>query len=380
MKKKILIILTFVFLYNACDKQYKVIDGTTKETFNKSIKSISSKLTILQRDKMQEAIKLIYKFKTEGQDENNRWEQLYKLLDGKNTEQIFDIAEDIAKKNKIPWSSTSMNSVDPSVFDKDIKPLTVAEQKLKQIEEATRINIRFTPIDKDAAVNDGFYLYPELVDDTGLAVSYKDLPLNLSISFINNGVIVYMIQREINSSEIGNPTLKKGIKILYSMFENKKLTTSNIDVEAKINVANKYLYGKLSGIPIDLNKTRDALSPIENEINKQVALDNVKKFIQLIGSKQFSEAYSLTQNPKWSSLENFSSTSNGFGTIAATNLLNAESEEINKDQLTVIAQYQIKDLNGKIKTLTQNFILKKIKDNWLITNTETKEIKEDTWK
>lgn len=164
------------------------------------------------------------------------------------------------------------------------------------------------------------------------------------------------------------------------MFENKKLTTSNIDVEAKINVANKYLYGKLSGIPIDLNKTRDALSPIENEINKQVALDNVKKFIQLIGSKQFSEAYSLTQNPKWSSLENFSSTSNGFGTIAVTNLLNAESEEINKDQLTVIAQYQIKDLNGKIKTLTQNFILKKIKDNWLITNTETKEIKEDTWK
>lgn len=380
MRKIFLIGLTFIFLCSSCEKEYKVIDGTSKETFTKSVKSISSKLTILQQDKIQEAVKLIYKFKTEGSDENKRWEQLYTLLNGKNAEQIFDIAEDIAKKNKIPWSSTSMNSVDPSVFDNDLKPLTEAEQKLKQIEKATRINIRYSPISKDETINDGFYLYPELIDDSGSEIFYADLPLTLSISFINNGTIVYVIQREINSSTVGDPSLNKGIKIPFFMFDNKKLATSSLDVEIKINAEDKYLYGKLSGIPIDLSKTRDASTPIEDEINKQVALDNVKKFIQLIGDKQYSEAYNLAQNPKWTSLDQFSSTTNGFGTIAATNLINAQLEEKNDDKQTVNVQYQIKDINGKIKTLTQNFILKKVKDNWLITNTETKEIKEDTWK
>lgn len=380
MRKIFLIGLTFIFLCSSCEKEYKVIDGTSKETFTKSVKSISSKLTILQQDKIQEAVKLIYKFKTEGADENKRWEQLYTLLNGKNAEQIFDIAEDIAKKNKIPWSSTSMNSVDPSVFDNDLKPLTEAEQKLKQIEKATRINIRYSPISKDETINDGFYLYPELIDDSGAEIFYADLPLTLSISFINNGTIIYVIDREINSSAVGDPSLNKGIKIPFFMFDNKKLATSTLDVEIKINAEDKYLYGKLSAIPIDLSKTRDASTPIEDEINKQVALDNVKKFIQLIGDKQYSEAYNLAQNPKWTSLDQFSSTTNGFGTIAATNLINAQLEEKNDDKQTVNVQYQIKDINGKIKTLTQNFILKKVKDNWLITNTETKEIKEDTWK
>jgi hypothetical protein len=380
MRNIFLMGLTFIFLCYSCEKEYKVIDGTSKETFTQSVKSISSKLTILQQDKIQEAVKLIYKFKTEGSDEDKRWEQLYTLLNGKNAEQIFDMAEEIAKKNKIPWTSISMNSVDPSVFDKDLKPLTEAEQKLKQIEKATRINLRYAPINKDDKINDGFYLYPELIDDSGAAVSYTDLPLNLSISFINNGNIVYVIQREVNSSQVGNPSLMKGIKVYYSLFDNKKLFNSSFDVEIKIKAEDKYLYGKLSGIPIDLSKTRDASTPIEDEINKQVALDNVKKFIRFIGNKQYSEAYNLTQNPKWISLDQFSSTTNGFGTIDATNLINAQSGEKNENRQMVNVQYQIKDINGKVKTLTQNFILKKVKDNWLITNTVTKEIKEDTWK
>jgi hypothetical protein len=380
MRNIFLIGLTFIFLCYSCEKEYKVIDGTSKETFTKSVKSVSSKLTILQQDKIQDAVKLIFKFKTEGSDEDKRWEQLYSLLNGKNAEQIFDMAEQIAKQNKIPWSSTSMNSVDPSVFDDNLKPLTEVEQKLQQIEKATRINLRYSPINKDENLNEGFYLYPELIDDSGSAVSYTDLPLNLSISFINNGNMVYVIQREVNSSEVGNPSLMKGIKIPYSMFDNKKLSNSFLDVEIKINAEDKYLHGKLTNIPIDLSKTRDASTPIEDEINKQVALDNVKKFIQFIGNKKYSEAYSLTMNNKWGSLDQFSSTTNGFGTIDAVNLINAQVGEKNDDKQIVNVQYQIKDVNGKIKTLTQNFILRKVKDNWLIINTETKEIKEDTWK
>ncbi|MDR1876439.1 MAG: hypothetical protein LBQ84_02305 [Flavobacteriaceae bacterium] len=380
MKKAFLILLSFFFILFSCKKEYTVIDGTSEETFKESMESISSKLTILQQDKIQEAVKLIYKFKTERTEEDKRWEQLYKLLNGKNAEQIFDVAEEIAKENKIAWSSTSMNSLDPSVFNEDIKPLTEEEQKLKQIETATRIKLRFSPVSTDAELNDGFYLYPELVDDSDKTVFYTDLPLEFSISFVNNGTVVYVTKRKVASSETGDPSLNKGIKIPYAMFDKEKMATTSVDVEVKTNAGDKYLYGRLPNVPIDMSKTREAVSSIEDEINTQVALDNVKSFIQNIGSKNYSRAYSLTKNPKWDTEERFSSASNGFGTIDATNLLTTERINTSKDKIIIFALYQIKDKDGKVKTLKQNFILKKDKDNWLITDTETKEIKDDTWK
>ncbi len=380
MRRIFLILLSCFFLFFSCKKEYSAVDGASKDTFNKSIESLSSKLTILQQDKIQEAIKLIYKFKTEGTDENKRWEQLYKLLNGKNAEQIFDMAEEVAKENKIAWSSTSMNTLDSSVFDETAKPLTEEEKKFKQIEAATRINLRFSSVNTDPELNDGFYLYPELVDDTDRNVSYTNLPLEYSISFINNGTVVYVTKRTVTSSEVGDPGLKKGIKIPYNMFDKEKMANGSVDVEVKTSAGDKYLYGKLSNIPVDLSKTREAANSIENEINNQIGLDNVKSFIQNIGNKNFSKAYSLTKNPKWDTEEKFSSPSNGFGTIEATNLLTTEVVNSSKDKMTVFALYQIKDKNGKIKTLKQNFILKKDKDNWLIADTETKEVKEDTWK
>ncbi|MDR2123249.1 MAG: hypothetical protein LBP34_09015 [Flavobacteriaceae bacterium] len=380
MRKIFLILLSFFFLLSSCKKEYTVVDGTSKETFNESMESISSKLTILQQDKIQEAIKLIYKFKTEGTDEKKRWEQLHNLLNGKNAEQIFDAAEKIAKENKIAWTSTSMNSLDPSVFDGNLKPLTAEEQNLKQIETATHIKLRFSSVSTDAEINDGFYLYPELVDDADKTISYKDLPLEFSISFINNGTVVYVTKKKATSSEVGDVSLKKGIKIPFNIFDKEKMANASVDVEVKTSAGDKYLYGKLSGIPVDISKTRETTNSIEDEINNQVALNNVKSFIQNIGDKKYSKAYSLTRNPQWETEEKFASTSNGFGTIEATNLLTTELTDRTKDKITIFALYQIKDKKGKIKTLKQNFILEKEKDNWLITNTETKEIKEDIWK
>ncbi len=379
MKKIFLFLLTFFLLLVACKKEYSVVDGTSKETFNESIESISAKLTILQQDKIQEAIKLIYKFKTEGTDESKRWEHLYKLLNGKNAEQIFDMAEEVAKENKISWSSTSMNALDDSIFDEE-KPLTEEEKKLKQIVTATRINLRFSPVSTDPEANDGFYLYPDLVDDADQSVSYTNLPLEYSISFINNGTVVYVTKRTISSSEVGIPALKKGIKIPYNMFDKEKMANGSVDVEVKTSAGDKYLYGKLSNIPVDLSKTREAANSIEGEMNNQIGLDNVKSFIQNIGSKNYSGAYNLTKNPKWDTEERFASPSNGFGTIEATNLLTSEVVNSSKNKMTIFAMYQIKDKGGKVKTLKQNFILKKDDDKWFITDTETKEVRDDTWK
>ncbi|PQL93860.1 hypothetical protein [Apibacter adventoris] len=380
MKKGFGLVLVLFFFFISCKKEYTTVDGSSKDNFNKSIESISSKLTILQQDKIQEAIKLIYKFRTEGTDETKRWEELYELLNGKNADQIFDIAEEVAKENKISWSSTSMNTLDSSVFDEELKSMTLEEEKLKQIEAATKINLHFSPVSNNVENNDGFYLYPELVDEEGNSITYDNLPLSLSISFINNGTVVYVTKKTITSSEAGNPSLKKGIKIPYNMFDKNKVSDARVDVEIKANAGEKYLYGKLKAIPIDLSKTKEVTNSVEDEINNQVSVDNVKSFIQNIGNKNYSKAYSLTKNPKWDTEEKFASTSNGFGTVEATNLLTTEVINTSRDKITIFALYQIKDQNGKVKTLKQNFILKKDKDNWFITDTETKEIKEDTWK
>ncbi|MGM5631251.1 hypothetical protein O2K51_10155 [Apibacter raozihei] len=381
MKKIFCLLLGIFFLMYACKKEYSAIDGSSQQTFNQSLESISSKLTILQQDKIQEAVKLIYKFKTSRElDEKKRWDELYNLLNGKKADQIFDLAEELAKENKIAWSSTSMNTLDSSVFEDDIKPLSEEEKKLKQIETATRINLRFSSVSNESDTNDGFILYPELLDDSGQTVVYSNLPLEFSISFINNGTVLYVTKRTVNSSIVGEPSQKKGLKIPFSMFDKEKLSNASVDVEIKTNAGEKYLYGRLINIPIDLSKTKEASTSIEDELNTQVSLDNVKSFIQYIGNKDFSKAYALTKNPKWDSEEKFASTSNGFGTIEQTNLLTAEMIKSSKEQVIIFALYQIKDNHGKVKSLKQNFTLKKVENNWLITDTETKEIKEDSWK
>ncbi|MDR3272200.1 MAG: hypothetical protein LBT29_01765 [Flavobacteriaceae bacterium] len=377
--KKMLLIFSCLVVFS-CSKEYKTIDGTSKDTFEESVKSISSKLTILQQDKIQEAIKLIYKYKTSGSDEKKRWTDVYTLLNGKNAEQVFDLAEEIAKANKIAWSSTSMNTLNDSVFliDDNIEPITQADEKLKQIDAATKIALRFALISPNPETNNGFYLFPELTDDEGKTIIFKDLPLTASISFINNGTTIYMVKRTFSSSDVGNVSLKKGLLIPYNLFDKGKLAGANVDVDMKINAGDKYLYGKLNSVPIDLSKTKDTSA--EQQLSIQKGLDNVKTFIQDVGNKNYAKAFSLTKNPKWESEEKFASTSTGFGTIYATNLLSSSVISSSSDKMTIGVTYQIKDKNDKVKTLKQNFILKKISNNWLITDTEAKEAKDDTWK
>ena len=377
--RKILLILSCLVVFS-CSKEYKTIDGTSKDTFEESINSISSKLTILQQDKIQEAIKLIYKYKTKGTDEKQRWEDVYKLLNGKNAEQTFDLAEEIAKANKIAWSSTSMNTVNDSVFlvdNNNTAPITQVDEKFKQIDAATKIVLRYAPISSNPATNSGFYLFPELTDDAGITVPFQNLPLTASISFSSGGTAIYMVKRTFSSSDVGNVSLKKGLTIPYNLFDKGKLTSSKLDVDMNISVGDKYLYGKLNDVPIDLSKAKDTSA---EQQSAQAGLDNVKTFIQEVGNKNYARAYKLTKNPKWDSEEKFASTSTGFGTIKATNLLSSKVINSSSDKMTIEVNYQIKDKNERVKTLKQNFILNQINNNWLITDTEAKEAKDDTWK
>ncbi|TWP23956.1 hypothetical protein ETU10_04555 [Apibacter muscae] len=377
MKKTFLILYSIFFIILSCNKEYKVIDGSSKESFDLSLKSISSKLTILQQDKLEEAIKLIYKFKTDGDDENQRWEKLYSILNDKSSEQVFEMAEEIAKENKISWSSTSMIPLDPSILRTEEKKLSEEEKNLQQLESATSISIRFSTINSDPELNEGFYIYPKLVDDSGQEITFNNLPLNFSISFINNGTVVYTTNRTLSSSF----DLNKGLKFMYNLFDKEKIINSSLDVEVKTSAGDKYLYGKLAGIPIEVSKTKDSSSSIEDELDNQLAVKNVNNFIQLIGDKKYSEAYKLSKNPKWGDEEKFSSTSNGFGTIEAVNILSSDLINRNKDEITVFSIYQIKDKSGKIKSLKQNFKLHKINGDWLITDTQTKEVtNDDSWK
>jgi len=376
--RKILLILSCLVVFS-CSKEYKTIDSTSKDTFEESVNSISSKLTILQQDKIQEAIKLIYKYKTKGTDEKQRWEDVYKLLNGKNAEQVFDLAEEIAKANKIAWSSTSMNTVNESVFIVDnTAPTPQADEKFKQIDAATKIVLRYAPISSNSAANSGFYLFPQLTDDADIAVPFQNLPLTASISFSSGGTTIYMVKRTFSSSDAGNVSLKKGLSIPYNLFDKGKLTSPKVDVDMKISVGDKQLYGKLNDVPIDLSKTKDTSA--EQQSTAQAGLDNVKAFIQEVGNRNYSKAYRLTKNPKWDSEEKFASTTTGFGTIKATNLLSSKVINSSSDKMTIEVNYQIKDKNEKVKTLKQNFILKKINDKWLITDTEAKDAKDDTWK
>lgn len=374
--RKWTLLIFFALLLISCKKDYSQIDGSSKDTFEASVESISDKLSILQQDKMKEAVKLVYKYSTDTKKtEDERWQEVYKKLDGKTADQVFVIAEEIAKNNNIKWSSTSMNELDSSVFDDEVKPMENGVDT-SQIDNAAVIDIKYSPINNDPELNDGIMIYPNLIDDLGKVINFQNLPLNVTLTFLNKGKVVNVINRQINSSEAGNPSAKKGIKVLYRQFTPESIPDGLVNLEVKASAGNKFLYGKYSQIKIDLSKTKSTVS-IQDEIDNQTAADNVSSFLEKVGSKNYGTAYALTRNSKWPSEEAFSSTTNGFGAIDNLKVISVGFSSRTEGKITVAAAYQIKDKSGNTKVLKQNFILNKINDDWLITDTQTKEIKNE---
>lgn len=98
----------------------------------------------------------------------------------------------------------------------------------------------------------------------------------------------------------------------------------------------------------------------------------VEKFVELLGTQNFQDAYNLTANPNWGSFSEFSST-NAFGGINETSIYEIKITESSTEKATVYvdaAYYD--DINGN-SHYKQNYFLQKYGDDWKIIDMEVTE-------
>jgi hypothetical protein len=87
------------------------VDGSSRKSFQESINDMASSLPTLKQVKFNEALYILKTFGVEADGDVAEIAALGKLLDGKNTAEIFAMADQVAQKNGIAWSSTAPPSL-----------------------------------------------------------------------------------------------------------------------------------------------------------------------------------------------------------------------------------------------------------------------------
>lgn len=102
--KKVLFLFLLSFLFAACKKDK--VDATNPKTLQSSINDMASSLSTLQQVKFNEALYILKTFGVEADGDVNELNALGKLINGLKVPGILSLADQVAQKNGIEWSST----------------------------------------------------------------------------------------------------------------------------------------------------------------------------------------------------------------------------------------------------------------------------------
>ncbi len=110
----------------------------------------------------------------------------------------------------------------------------------------------------------------------------------------------------------------------------------------------------------------------------------VKAFFLDIVNKDYSEAHRRQKNILWSDFERFKSTEHGYGGVSKIEFYNSEILSQSEDVAEVYLYYYAEDPYNKNGKYHQYFKLKRLNDEWLITNSKlihpTKIFYDENWK
>ena len=101
-------VVLLVFLMG-CKKD--AVDGSSTKEFQSSINDMASSLNTLQQTKFNEALYVLKTFGVDAEGDVEELKALAKLLNGKKVPDIFAMADEVARKNGIDWSSTAPPSL-----------------------------------------------------------------------------------------------------------------------------------------------------------------------------------------------------------------------------------------------------------------------------
>ncbi|NAW51656.1 hypothetical protein GNY06_09825 [Elizabethkingia argentiflava] len=373
---KYLFLLSF-FMMISCKKSK--VDGSSLRSFQRSINDMASNLNTIKQIKFNEALYIIKKFGTNTEGDINQMETAAQILNGKNVVQIFALADSIAQKHGIEWSSTTPPSLGGLDIFSDSKPTEIDPNDVK----ASALSLSIQPASVDSIIGPtALMIIPRLVDEKGDKIEFSNAALETIMEVSSGGTKISTSKNLMINNKF------KGFYLKISNIPVDKLINNSIDVKVRVKTAKKTLQTTKTDISLNTKALKPIITgpslastteiPSSSNEGAMVTADGtavltedpkttVSRFIGNISNKNLKAAYDMSNNPKWESYENFSNTNSGFGAVKSISIQSLNTISKTTDQANVEANYTVSDQAGHTTDLNVTYSLKASADGWKIT-------------
>ena len=359
-----LLFLGMLLFMVSCKKD--AVDGSSIKAFQESVNDMASSLNTLQQTKFNEALYILKTFAAEGDTDMDRLEALAKLINDKKVSEIFSLADKVARKNNIDWSSTAPPSLGEMNIFQNISAVEIDPNDIS----ASSLEIIVRPVDVDSV--DGakaLRVIPRLLDNSGNVVEFFNAGLETIMEVYSNGEKLSTSKNLMTSNEF------KGFYLKLESLPVEKIVDAKIDIKISVKTTKRTYQLLKTGISVN----KKILEKTENEVIEESFSDMngkgvenpeqvVAKFLSYLGSQNFRAAYDISENPNWGTYDKFSNPNLGFGGVKSIHVKNISMKSISDKNAVVNAVYQVVDSEENTMELGVSYILKQSENIWKISN------------
>lgn len=364
--KRLVRLLFFGMLLFMMSCKKDAVDGSSIKAFQESVNDMASSLNTLQQTKFNEALYILKTFAAEGDTDMDRLEALAKLINDKKVSEIFSLADEVARKNNIDWSSTAP----PSLGEMNIfQNISAVEMDPNDI-SASSLEIIVRPVDVDSVYGaKSLRIIPRLLDNSGNVVEFFNAGLETIMEVYSSGEKLSTSKNLMTSNEF------KGFYLKLESLPVEKIVDAKIDIKISVKTTKRTYQLLKTGISVN----KKILEKTENEVIEESFSDMngkgvenpeqvVVKFLSYLGSQNFRAAYDISENPNWGTYDKFSNPNSGFGGVKSIHVKNISMKSISDKNAVVNAVYQVVDSEENIMELGVSYTLKQSENIWKISN------------
>ena len=364
--KRLVRLLFFGMLLFIVSCKKDAVDGSSIKAFQESVNDMASSLNTLQQTKFNEALYILKTFAAEGDTDMDRLEALAKLINDKKVSEIFSLADEVARKNNIDWSSTAPPSLGEMNIFQNISAVEIDPNDIS----ASSLEIIVRPVDVDSV--DGakaLRVIPRLLDNSGNVVEFFNAGLETIMEVYSNGEKLSTSKNLMISNEF------KGFYLKLESLPVEKIVDAKIDIKISVKTTKRTYQLLKTGVSVNkkiLEKTEnEVIEESFSDINGKGAENPeqvVAKFLSYLGSQNFRAAYDISENPNWGTYDKFSNPNLGFGGVKSIHVKNISMKSISDKNAVVNAVYQVVDSEENIMELGVSYTLKQSENIWKISN------------
>ena len=377
----------FVFalflLFVSCKKD--AADATTTQTLQSSINDMTSSLNTLQQFKFNEALYILKTFGVDAEGESNELKALGKLINGLKVPAIFALADQVAQKNGVEWTSAGP----PSLGEMNIFGNDLAKEFDANDIQASSLSVDLNNIGNDEILGtQALQVIPRLLDVKGEQINFDGAALETILEVYSGG------NRILTAKNLMLDNKFKGFNLRFASLPAQKIIDQKIDITVSVKTTKKtYKMSKIgvtvnpkallmpAGNPADNPANIDGEAPIiTTPDNPSVTPDvkvptttadpksSVSRFLNNLSAQNLRGAYDVADNPNWGSYETFSNPTSGFGAVKNINVKNMTTNTSSANAASVNATYDITDKEGRVTAVQVTFGLKNVNGDWKISS------------